>query len=96
MVRLEKPGKPQRQVASAMQEIDDDDRIVALDVKRVEAVILPLSFRTEVHGAQKPAKKASGWDSSKANHTGGRDPSGWVSLGQASRDHCGNTIAAPS
>ena len=44
-------------------------------------VVLPsLTFRTEVQRVQIPAKKASGRLSSKANHTGGREPSGMTSF----------------
>ena len=39
-----------------------------------------LTFRTEVQVAQMPAKNASGRLSSRANQTGGREPSGKVSF----------------
>src|SRR5580704_4348632 len=39
-----------------------------------------LTLRTEVQRVHKPAKKASGRLSSKANHAGGREPSGRTSF----------------
>src|SRR5271166_2599350 len=39
-----------------------------------------LTFRTEVQRVQIPAKNASGRDSSRANQTGGREPSGRISF----------------
>jgi hypothetical protein len=50
----------------------------------IPAVTRPsLRLRTGVHGAQIPAKKASGRDSSTANQTGGRLPSGKLVPGKA-------------
>jgi hypothetical protein len=41
-----------------------------------------LIFRTEVHRVHVPEKTANGRVSSKANHTGGREPSGKTSFSE--------------
>src|SRR5271169_2796413 len=48
--------------------------------KRSFVVSPSLTFRTDVHRVQTPAKKASGRLSSNANHTGGREPFGKTSF----------------
>src|SRR5277367_7167096 len=48
--------------------------------KRSFVVSPSLTFRTDVHRVQMPAKKASRRLSSNANHTGGREPSGKTSF----------------
>src|SRR5271165_5776719 len=51
---------------------------VVRKAKRSFVVSPSLTFRTEVQRVQMPAKNASGRLSSRANHTGGRDPSGSI------------------
>jgi hypothetical protein len=48
--------------------------------KRSFVVSPSLTFRTDVHRVQRPAKKASGRLSSNAHHNGGREPSGKTSF----------------
>ena len=50
---------------------------VVKKAKRSFVVSPSLTFRADVQRVQIPAKKASGRLSSSANHTGGREPSGW-------------------
>src|ERR1700736_3663726 len=50
---------------------------------KMSFVVSPsFTFRTEVQRVQMPAKKANGRVSSKANQTGGREPSGTISFSE--------------
>src|SRR5271166_2538608 len=53
---------------------------VVRKAKRSFVVSPSLTFRTEVQRVQMPAKNASGRLSSRANQTGGREPSGRISF----------------
>src|SRR3546814_1117744 len=54
------------------------------------------SFRTDVHVVQIPAKKASGRASDKANHTGGREPSGITSFSEKLVNGTTHRLSTPS
>ena len=63
----------------------DRAHLVCIGRQKREEVIWSspsFTFRTEVQRVQKPAKNASGRVSSKANHTGGRVPSGKCSFSE--------------
>src|SRR5271163_1798393 len=64
--------------------------------KRSFVVGPSLTLRTEVQRVHKPAKKASGRLSSKANHTGGREPSGKASFSENDENGTAQRLSTPS
>src|SRR5208282_3366723 len=55
-----------------------------------------VTFRTDVQRVQMPAKKASGRLSSRANQTGGREPSGWISFSAKLVNRTTHRLSTPS
>src|SRR5271165_161942 len=64
--------------------------------KRSLVVRPSLTLRTDVQRVQIPAKKASGRLSSKANQTGGRDPSGSASFSENEENGTTQRLSTPS
>src|SRR3546814_13313601 len=69
---------------------------VVMNPNRSHVTSPSFSFRTDVHVVQIPAKKASGRASDKANHTGGREPSGLTSFSAQLVNGTTHRLSTPS